>query len=400
MSIKKYVPRSIQDVHDRTAARNERIEQKLFSEDLPKSFEVVIYTSLSPETKTPTSDNDASNNQFNYYFCNARSKAGHHDHLEFPEVAKTRDEYEKFRNAHFQAIIKKSDPELTPKLGEVWLATHNGGNLVTLVSKQRKETIITKFNTASPGQTAHNSGTEPTQTNADYSAADLKGRRSEPTPREISEGIIQDSFPFFSVDPVTNRELLDFIAKGESIRGSYNSINRIWYPNGEGGIFKLNTWPKDDGTNLLIGGLTLEQSTIGSVMDIQSPYNSIRYPTTEPPAAIFATGRYQVIPATMKDHLLETGLTQADLYDKTNQDRFCLTLIYGTKRPALRDYLMGHSGVSLNEAQTNFAQEWSSVPTPDGTSYYGNEKAHHNNQETRNLLERVRKANLLMESTY
>jgi hypothetical protein len=121
--------------------------------------------------------------------------------------------------------------------------------------------------------------------------------------------------------------------------------------------------------------------------------------TSQPQSAIFATGRYQVIPVTMKDHLLETGLTTEDLYDEVNQDRFCMTLIYGTKRPILRDYLLGVDGVTLNRAQTNFAQEWSSVPTPAGESYYGGESSHHTTQETRNLLERVRKANRQMESS-
>ena len=75
-----------------------------------------------------------------------------------------------------------------------------------------------------------------------------------------------------------------------------------------------------------------------------------------------------------------------------------MTLIYGTKRPDLRDYLLGVAGATLNKAQTNFAQEWSSVPTPAGESYYGGESSHHTAQETRNLLERVKKANTQMRS--
>ena len=166
--MKKYVPRSIQNIHDRVEARNESITEKLYAEDLATTFEVTIYTSLSPETKTPTMSCDASDNKLGYHFCNARSKASHHDHLPVPEAASTRDEYEKYRNAHFQAIIKRADTDPTPQQGEVWLATYNGGNLVTLVSKQREGTIITNFKEDGPAKDAHSSSDESTQLNVDY----------------------------------------------------------------------------------------------------------------------------------------------------------------------------------------------------------------------------------------
>jgi len=168
--VKKYVPRQIQNIHDRTEARNESITEVLFSEELATTFEVTIYTSLSPETDAPIINGCDSSNNSNYYFCSARSRAGHHDHLVFPESANTRDEYEKFRNAHFQAIIKKSDPELNPKIGEVWLGTYNGGNLLTLVSKQKEGSIITNFKEDGPAKNAHSSPGEPTLLNEDYTS--------------------------------------------------------------------------------------------------------------------------------------------------------------------------------------------------------------------------------------
>lgn len=169
--MKKYVPRSIQNIHDRTEARNESIQDKLFSEELATTFEVTIYTSLSPETQTPIINGCNSSNNSEVYFCSARSKAGHHDHLVLPESAKTRDEYEKFRNAHFQAVTKKSG-DIIPTLGDVWTATYNGGNLVTLMSLQREGTIITKFNEDGPAKNAHSSSEEPTVLNGDYSESD------------------------------------------------------------------------------------------------------------------------------------------------------------------------------------------------------------------------------------
>ena len=145
--------------------------------------------------------------------------------------------------------------------------------------------------------------------------------------------------------------------------------------------------------------MILEQLSIERVISLQSSYTTNRFPTEEPRDSIFAAGRYQFIPKTMLDHLAETGLDKSDTYNKNNQDLFGLTLIYGTKRPDLRDYLMGDDNVTLDQAQISFSQEWSSVPKPNGKSYYG-EKAHHTSSATRALLEKVRKANLhqIMES--
>lgn len=166
--MKKYVPRSIQNIFDRVEAFNESITEKLFSEELATTFEVVIYTSLTPQTERVVDPNASdSTSVSNYYFYSARSKAGHHDHLVLPESARTNDEYEKFRNAHFQAIIKKSSAIL-PKHGDVWLATHNGGNVVTLASFQRSGRIFTDFSERSPARDAHTSGEEPTSTAGDY----------------------------------------------------------------------------------------------------------------------------------------------------------------------------------------------------------------------------------------
>ena len=166
--MKKYVPRSIQNIFDRVEAFNESITEKLFSEELATTFEVVIYTSLTPQTERVVDPNASdSTSVSNYYFYSARSKAGHHDHLVLPESARTNDEYEKFRNAHFQAIIKKSSAIL-PKHGDVWLATHNGGNVVTLASFQRSGRIFTDFSERSPARDAHTSGEEPTSTTGDY----------------------------------------------------------------------------------------------------------------------------------------------------------------------------------------------------------------------------------------
>jgi len=178
----RYVPRSIQNIFDRVEAYNESITKELFSEELPKTFEVVIYDTKAPETKSKGGEAPADNSTSvsNYYFYKARSLKGHHDMLLRPETASSIDEYERLRNQHFQAIIKKkSDIEL-PQTGDVWLATSAGGNLVTLVSLQRKGNpqdfyIIGK---SKAGSKAHKSGENPTGTVADYSTADIQNAAS------------------------------------------------------------------------------------------------------------------------------------------------------------------------------------------------------------------------------
>jgi len=166
----KYVPRSLQNIHDRLAARNERIDKESFSRELPKTFEVVIYDTKSPavnSTTTQDAPNGADGTASEFYYYRARSKAEHHDWLDSPNSARSIDEYESFRNQHFQAGLKKGfQGETLPVTGEVWLATHVKGNFVTLISKSRTENIKFDFTagTARPAQAAHTNGQNQTTT--------------------------------------------------------------------------------------------------------------------------------------------------------------------------------------------------------------------------------------------
>lgn len=192
--MKKYVPRSIQNIFDRVEAFNESITEKLFSEPLPTTFEVIVYASKNPEVKIPSTSGvtDDSSNINNYHYYKARSLSGHHDHLTRPETATTVDQYERFRNAHFQAIIKKADLSRPPETGDVWLATETGANLVTLVSFERKLNIRFNFKEDGDAKNAHKSGRDPAATNADYSSTTV------PTPASTSSS--ESSF----VDKIKN----------------------------------------------------------------------------------------------------------------------------------------------------------------------------------------------------
>lgn len=396
--MKKYVPRSIQNIHDRTEARNESIQDKLFSEELATTFEVVIYTSLSPETQTPIINGCDGSNNSNYYFCSARSKAGHHDHLALPESAKTRDDYEKFRNAHFQAVIKKTDD--LPTLGDVWTATYNGGNLVTLISLQRQGIIITNFQEEGAAKNAHSSSEEPTVLNGDYTDTTAGSPEQTSYDTSGSPGVLP-------VVDATQKKILNFISKRE---GSYNASNNGTPYTGSGIINSIA------GTSYVAEGLVtktkqrndqklLSTMTISEIKKLQgwnknwkqrlynSTYPSPKYKNTR---TLFAVGAYQIIPATMMLAVKDSGLSDSDIFNEANQDKLGLALIYGSKRPKLRDYLKGSETVTLDQAHTDFALEWASVPKPNGKTAYqdGSNRAGHTAAEVQNVLKEVRALNI------
>jgi hypothetical protein len=184
----RYVPRSIQNIFDRLEARNERSDKESFSTELPKIFQVTVYASESPATRSPTTQASSTNpsgvgiatvvqsitpfasstspsgvDNFDKY--RARSLAGHNDWLSAPETAKFRGEYERLRNAHFQAFINKNNPDGSPKTGDVWMATYLGGNLVELTSLVRSGAFVLSLQDGNgPAQNAHTNGQNPTTT--------------------------------------------------------------------------------------------------------------------------------------------------------------------------------------------------------------------------------------------
>ena len=183
--------------------------------------------------------------------------------------------------------------------------------------------------------------------------------------------------------------LFDLIALHES-RGSYDAANVLWYPSGKGGgAFKI----KAD-LNSSFEGAKISELSFGKIKELQATYFKVRYPTTKPPNSFFAMGKFQVIPKTMRMVRSGLGFSDSDIYSPTNQDLIIQFLIYsGKKRASLSAYLLNKGSVTLDQAQTDLSREFSSIPTPDGTSYYGNEKAHHESETIRTALKNARDAN-------
>lgn len=161
-------------------------------------------------------------------------------------------------------------------------------------------------------------------------------------------------------------ELLSFIAKGE---GGYNSMNQ----GTRGGQIVGST---HNASTIL--GRNLTEMTIGEIMSEQSS------------GRLFAAGRYQIIPETMKFALKSSGLSASDKFSPENQDKLAIALIM-YKRPAINEYLKG-GGVGLDEAMLHLAMEWASMPDPrTGNSYYGHgNKALHSVEEVRRAMQSAR----------
>lgn len=159
--------------------------------------------------------------------------------------------------------------------------------------------------------------------------------------------------------------MLSFISQGE---GGYNAINK-----GTRGKKQLGSTQ-----NANFGGKSLSEMTVGEIMEKQRG-------SVKSGREIFAAGRYQIIPDTMKRAVALAGISKDAIFNKETQDKLGMALIQGRKH--LNDYLTGKSN-DIRAAQIDASEEWSSFPHPDtGKSYYGGpNKAHHTVEAVRNAM--------------
>ena len=160
--------------------------------------------------------------------------------------------------------------------------------------------------------------------------------------------------------------LLDFIASGE---GGYNSMNQ----GTQNGRIVGSTHNASE-----ILGKNLTDMTVGEVMSQQSS------------GKLFAAGRYQIIPTTMKYIVKEMGIDKEAKYDKSLQDKLGVGLIKH-KRPYAWQYIQKQHN-DESGAMLELAREWASLPDPaTGESVYGNgNKALHSVAEVKQALNGAR----------
>lgn len=129
---------------------------------------------------------------------------------------------------------------------------------------------------------------------------------------------------------------------------------------GEGGYGSYNRGVAGDSK----GTIDFSQMTIKEIMDRQSLRRG-------DPNRLFAVGKYQVIPSTMKEAVAALGINPNEKLTPELQERIMREYLIGKKRPQIKEYITGKSNdkmAALNAAALEFA----SVADPvTGRSKYG-----------------------------
>ena len=136
-------------------------------------------------------------------------------------------------------------------------------------------------------------------------------------------------------------------------------------------------------------GTSLTSLTIQQVMDAQKKHD------------MFATGRFQIIPSTLKDAISKLALDMNALYDESLQDKIFEEYLIKIKRKPIIDFLEGDG--SVEDAMYAWAMEFASagvrkgkkisrnrIAESEGVSYYtgdGLNKAHILPDKMKELLE-------------
>jgi hypothetical protein len=167
--------------------------------------------------------------------------------------------------------------------------------------------------------------------------------------------------------------------------GSGGTIGSL-IASGEGGYNSYNRGRAGDSP----GEIDFSQMTLGEVMAKQQR------------GELFAVGKYQVIPDTMKETVAALGLDPDQKFTPELQERIFRDYLIDEKRPAIKAYVTGKTE-DINSAQLAAAQEFASVANPyTGRSHYdgvaGNSASISAEQMAAALEEERRKYNELIAS--
>tara|TARA_Y100000004_G_scaffold185547_1_gene235897 strand:+ start:548 stop:1201 length:654 start_codon:yes stop_codon:yes gene_type:complete len=160
------------------------------------------------------------------------------------------------------------------------------------------------------------------------------------------------------------KPLADLLARGE---GDYNAVNRGRAGDTPQGLTALT-------------GKDYQRTTVREIISMQRSW-------------IYAVGRYQFVPSTLRFAVAMSTVTEEDYFTPEVQDRLMAALVL-YKRPAIGAYLRGdhdYIGWALNE----LAKEWASVEYSNGRGYYdhiGGNRAHISRQEAWEVLQSIKQA--------
>jgi hypothetical protein len=195
---------------------------------------------------------------------------------------------------------------------------------------------ITKASRTPTKTTAAANTTAPKQTSAKdpFNAAMVKGanKASAVAPGEMEKG------------------LLDLIAEGESTSaGGYNAMN-------QGSIGKQIL---GSGNSEKVIGKKLTDMTVGEIMK----RGEKKIGDGE---RVFAAGRYQIIPKTLKGLVTAGYISPNDKFDESTQDKLGMVLL---QQRGLNRFKSGE--ISAEEFQNSLALEWGSIANTSGTTSLG-----------------------------
>jgi muramidase (phage lysozyme) len=142
--------------------------------------------------------------------------------------------------------------------------------------------------------------------------------------------------------------LANLIARGESASaGGYNAVN----------------------SGTLNGHIVKGTPRSLVTTKLSSILSDIRLPTGNP-LRIFAAGRWQLIPETLKDAIRVMSLDLSAIFNDALQDRILCEYLLQHKRPAIYDYITGLSD-DIDNACVQASHEWASIADPaTGVSHY------------------------------
>lgn len=120
-----------------------------------------------------------------------------------------------------------------------------------------------------------------------------------------------------------------------------------------------------------IDGKPIYEHTVGRLLQLTNSGSTLNFSYTDgdQPRTIqgrlFALGKYQIIPDTLRAAQIATGMKDDDLFSPRNQDICFSKYLIAEKRPAIMNYLLGKG--SIDDAARAVAQEWASVGIKPGT---------------------------------
>lgn len=188
----------------------------------------------------------------------------------------------------------------------------------------------------------------------------------EPTTgQRLTKTAVSDQYclnPAYTPIHVRLKPLADLLARGE---GNYNSVNRGYAGDTPQGIKGLT-------------GSSFAAYTVGQVIEMQ------RW-------RVYAVGRYQLIPQTLRFAVSVSDVTYADKFTSEVQDKLMAALIIH-KRPAIGAYLRGEHNY-IGRALDDLAREWASVEYRGGSGYYdymGGNRASISRREAWEVLQTIK----------